>query len=406
MPVPLPPRAVKIIVTNPINFIYRRERAGRGWIYALALLVFLISSPPARAFTAADADASFESYNAAFYFTNGSNGFYRETTAGGKTWFWERAEQMEMVLDVYERTTNAACLTMFSNLFNGFIADHGSTWAKNDFNDDIMWMVIACSRAHQITGNTAYRDAAKINFDLCFARAWSTNLGGGLWWKISNRSKNACVNGPAAIAAHLLYQIYGDTNYLAKAENIFRWERANLFNPDNGQVYDNIGANGKVDQRSFTYNQGTFVGMANFLGHTNDAILAADFAMNNLCQGGLMPSYGASGDASGFNGICARWVSRFSKERGLQDRYQPWLRANADAAWKNRRASDNLAWSRWRQPTPAGMLHSWSCSSAVVLLQVAGPIESGATHATLPIKVEKRYLNLPVKNGATKRTLR
>ena len=198
-------------------------------VKTLALLALLLLSPMARAFTAADADASFASYNAAFYFTNGDRGFYRETTAGGRTWFWERAEQMEMVLDVYERTTNAACLTMFNQLFNGFVASHGHTWEKNEFNDDIMWMVIACSRAHQITGNKAYRDAAKNNFDMCFARSSSTNLGGGLWWKISNQSKNACVNGPAAIAAHLLFQITGDTNYLAKAESLFQWERATLF---------------------------------------------------------------------------------------------------------------------------------------------------------------------------------
>jgi len=49
--------------------------------------------------------------------------------------------------------------------------------------------------------NVQFRDVARTNFDLCFARAASTNLGGGLWWKTNNRSKNACVNGPGAIAA-------------------------------------------------------------------------------------------------------------------------------------------------------------------------------------------------------------
>ena len=96
----------------------------------------------AKAFTAADADAAFAAYNRAFYFTQGSNGFYRATTEGGKTLFWDRAEQMEMVLDTYERTSNTTCLKMFSELFNGFITDHGRDWRKNEFNDDIMWMVI------------------------------------------------------------------------------------------------------------------------------------------------------------------------------------------------------------------------------------------------------------------------
>jgi predicted alpha-1,6-mannanase (GH76 family) len=329
----------------------------------------------APAFTATDADAIFKSYNDAFYFTAGVNAYYRATTEGGKTWFWERAEQMEMVLDVYECTTNTTCLPMFDRIYKGFVVDHSTNWMSNEFNDDIMWMVIACARAHQLTGNTEYRDIAKENFDLCFARAWSASLGGGLWWKTSNRSKNACVNGPAGIAAYLLYQICGDTNYLAKAESLYRWERSNLFNSNTGQVYDNIKADGVVDPQPFTYNQGTFIGMANLLGHTNDAILAADYTMNDLCRGGPMPGYQQSGDAGGFNGICARWLARFMKDRGLQSRYQSWLQANANIAWENRRMVDNLSWSRWSHPTPEGLLYSWSCSSSVVAMQVVPPNE-------------------------------
>jgi predicted alpha-1,6-mannanase (GH76 family) len=352
----------------------------------MAALVSLMFAPGARAFTGADADTIFTAYNDAFYFTQGSNGFYRATTEGGKTLFWDRAEQMEMVLDVYERTTNRLCLTMFSNVFNGFITDHGRNWGSNEFNDDIMWMVIACSRGYQHTGNPAFRDAAKANFDLCYERAWSTNLGGGLWWKTANQSKNACVNGPGAIAAHLLYQICGDTNYLARSESIYLWERATLFDTNTGAVYDNIRAQGEVDERSLTYNQGTFVGAANLLGHTNDARLAADYTMNRVGRGGLMPRYGENGDGGGFNGICARWIAKFMKQRGLESRYQDWLQQNAEAAWSVRRLSDNLSWPRWRTQTPAGALHSWGCSSSVVIMQVVPPTvastSAGSTNST------------------------
>jgi predicted alpha-1,6-mannanase (GH76 family) len=360
---------------------HHRKRNGfflpRGWREAIAIaagaIVSLTVLPDGRAFTSADADTIFEAYNKAFYFTDGNKGYYRATTEGGKSWFWERAEQMEMVLDVYERTTNAACLTRFSNLFNGFIADHGTDWTGNEFNDDIMWMVIACARAHQKTGNATFRDSAKLNFDLCYARAWSTNLGGGLWWKTSNLSKNACVNGPAAIAAYLLYQIYGDTNYLTKSESIYRWERATLFNTNTGQMYDSIDYRGVADRRPFTYNQGTFIGAASFLGYTNDAKLAANYTINILCNGGLMPSYSQSGDGGGFNGICARWLARFMKDRGLQGAYQTWLQTNANLAWDVRTTADNLSWSRWSQRTPTGTLHSWACSSSVVIMQVVTP---------------------------------
>lgn len=350
---------------------FKRFTAGPRLVVLWLAMLSLVQN--ARAFTAADAEALFVSYQKAFYFTSDDRGFYRATTDGGKTWFWERAEQLEMVLDHYERTTNAASLIVFSNVFKGFIADHGRTWEQNEFNDDIMWMVIACARAHQLTGNADYRDIAKANFDLCYARAWSTNLGGGLWWKTSNLSKNACVNGPAAIAAFLLFKISGDTNYLAKAEAIYEWERSALFDPGTGQIFDSINHQGEINPRPYTYNQGTFIGAANFLGHTNDAKLAAEFTKDTLCKNGIMPGYNQTGDGGGFNGICARWTAKFMKDRGLQGSFEHWLQDNADAAWQGRRPSDNLSWSRWSRPTPAGSLNSWACSSAVVILQVVPP---------------------------------
>ncbi len=353
--------------------MFRFAVIGRVTVGVMGLLGLL---PRAAAVTSANADAMFAGYTNAFYFTEGTNGYFKATTAGGKTWFWERAEQMEMLLDVYERTTNAACLTMFSNVFNGFVTDHSADWRRNDFNDDIMWMVIACARGYQHTCNETFRTVAKANFDLCYERAWSTNLGGGLWWKTDNRSKNACVNGPGAIAAYLLYQIGGDAAYRAKAEQLFQWERATLFDPETGAVYDHLNRRGRMDRRTFSYNQGTFIGAASLLGHTNDARLAADYLMNTMGRDGLLPHYGENGDGGGFNGIAVRWLVRYMKACGMEERYLSWLQRNADAAWSVRRRMDNLAWADWTKPTPVTELHSWACSSAVVLLHVVPPVSA------------------------------
>ena len=327
------------------------------------------------AFTAADAEQIFSGYTRAFYFSEGTNGCFHATTSGGKSDFWKRAEQMELLLDVYERTTNASCLTMFSNAFNGFISEHGRDWLQNPYNDDIMWMAIASARGYLHAGNPAFRDAAKLNFDRCYERAWSTNFGGGLWWTKTNSTKNACVNGPAAIASHLLFQITVDTNYLIKSKSIFEWERATLFSTNSGAVADAISASGKINWWASTYNQGTFIGAANLLGCTNEARLAADYTMNQLCRAGMLPQYQQSGDLGGFNGICVRWLTKFMYERGLQSQYETWLQQNAEAAWNARRKSDDLIWSRWPTPTPKEMLHSWACSSAVVMLHVIAPTE-------------------------------
>ena len=327
----------------------------------------------AGAFTSADADAIFEAHARAFYRLDDGRAWFTKDTEGGKADFWTRAEQLEMVLDAYERTTNAQPLVMFTNLFRGFLADHGTNWSRNEYNDDIMWMVIACARGHLLTGNSEFRDVARTNFDLCYARAASTNLGGGLWWKVDNRSKNACVNGPGAIAAFLLGRATGEGAYFTKATNMFLWERATLFDPITGRVSDNIGTNGRIARFALTYNQGTFVGAANLLGYTNEARLAATFTINQLCRDGYLPPAGENGDGGGFNGIGVRWIARFMNDRGEQASFEPWLQKNAEAAWQARRSSDDLSWCRWPQPTPPGRRFSWGCSSAVVIMQVVRP---------------------------------
>ena len=86
---------------------------------------------------------------------------------------------------------------------------------------------------------------ARKNFDLCYARAATPDLGGGLWWKVDNRSKNACVNGPGAIAAFLLGKATGDDAYTSKAKETFQWLRDTLFDSATGRVSDNINLRGE-----------------------------------------------------------------------------------------------------------------------------------------------------------------
>jgi predicted alpha-1,6-mannanase (GH76 family) len=174
----------------------------------------------------------------------------------------------------------------------------------------------------------------------------------------------------------LLGRATGDGAYGTKATNLFLWERATLFDPATGRVSDSISRHGRVNHMALTYNEGTFVGAANLLGYTNEARLAATFAMTELCRDGYLPPSGESGDGGGFNGICARWIARYMKERGEQAAFEPWLQKNAEAAWKSRRPSDNLSWCRWPEPTPWDRRYSWGCSSAVVILQVVRPTET------------------------------
>ena len=355
----------------------------RRRICLLVLFFLLKAGISALAFTTKDASTIFSSYNSAFYYQNGTNGYFKDTQTGGNAYFWGQANMIECVIDAYEWRTNVAYANTITNLLNGFILQNGSTWTSwNIYNDDIMWAVIAFVRGGQFTGRTNYYSIAKANFDACYARAYDTNLGGGLYWSTGNFSKNAAVEGPAAIAAYLLYQVYGDTSYYNKSTNIYFWERAVLFNTNSGAIYDNIGTNGVINGGSLTYNQGTFIGAANYLGQTNDARLAANFTMMNLTSGGILPEYGIAGNNSGFNAIFLRWMNRFIRDRNLKSTYEAWLQLNATAAWNIRRASDNLSWCQWLRPTPSGTnFYSWDCISSFEALQAADPTQGSATLA-------------------------
>lgn len=358
--------------------IYIMMKTFKQWLVYFALIGGGCIS--GLAFTTNDAATSFAAFNNAFM----SNGAY--------SGWWTGAELLEMAEDAYDNTPSTARRNIVTSTCNGFLSQNGSTWTGNVYNDDISWAVIAFARAYLITGNTTYRDIAKANWDAMFARAWDTNyFGGGLWWRQSDRqSKNACIQGPATIAACYLYQIFGDTNYLAKAQAIHGWSRQWLFNSGNGAIYDNINTNGTVDTVSLTYNQGTFIGAANFLYRATglpiyyqDALLAAKFTQNNMTSGGILPQYNSNSDLSGFNGIFARWLARFAKDQNLWAAFGPWLGTNANAAWAIRNAN-NLAWQKWLTQTPdsSSEIDNWGCSPAVVILQVADPSPADALQTT------------------------
>jgi predicted alpha-1,6-mannanase (GH76 family) len=344
-------------------------------LYAAAFLLF--TSIWSRAIDPRAADIAFASYNSHFYVLNHGSGHYKEDTDGGRSPFWVRAEQIEMIEDAYDRSHSPATLRMIRQAIAGFLNQHGPDWTTNKYNDDIMWMTIACARAWQDTDDKAYRTLAKYNFDAVYARGCDDALGGGVYWTTDRAGKNACVNGPATIAACLLSQICGDKSYLARAQALYAWERSALFTT-NGAVHDNMRINGHVSRKVFTYNQGTFIGAADLLwkltDNTNylaDALLAANFTRRVLSWDSTLPAYG-SGDAAGFNGIFMRWMARFLNDSRLWPQYYDWMSLNADAAWRVRR-SDDLSWQDWTSPTPSGTLDSWNCSDTVVVLQVVPP---------------------------------
>jgi predicted alpha-1,6-mannanase (GH76 family) len=326
------------------------------------------------------ADLAYDSYTKLFYTVTNGKGYYLNNSGDSKAdGWWGQAELIEMAIDAYDRKKSDAYKTLMTELIYGFVAKQGTDWSYNDFNDDIAWMVIASARGHLDTGNADFLTYAKNNWDMMYARAWDTTFtGGGLWWKTDKGGKNACINGPAAIGAYLLYKATGDKAYLTKATALHAWNKANLFDAATGAVYDNISPGGGVTKWTFTYNSGTFIGIANYLyketgtsSYFDDAKKASDFVKTSLSESdGLIKEGAISGDGASFKAIGFRWIAKFVADNNLGSTYYPWLQYNANKAWANRRATDNISWNDWKNATPHMILDGIGAMATVQILQV------------------------------------
>lgn len=358
-------------------------------LFAWIASVVLLPTQARAVYTDANADAMFAAFNQMFYKrVTGTSAYYAEDTAGGRAWFWGQANMIEMVSDTYDRAPNQDRRTRMASLCRGFTDYHGQNWAWNEYNDDIIWAVIVFAKTYRATNDQQFLNQARENFDVVWNRAWATNQGGGLYWMNTSGSRNACVNAPAAIAACILYEITGNVVYLDKAKSIIAWMDATLMNPS-GAVDDHITSSGARNGWRFTYNQGTYVGACSALyrltgqvSYLENAIKAARYTRDSMCNAaGIFPDHGSTGDGSGFNGIGIRWIARMAKDQGLWDEFYPWLKANADAAWTNRRTADNLSWANWRAATPAPpqTLVAFGCYGSVVALQVVPSVDPSFT---------------------------
>jgi hypothetical protein len=356
----------------------RHSKVGLG---AAAALVLGLCTSGSAAVTRAQADSAYTAwYN--LYWNSSNNTFFKKDNRTGRIDFWRYAHDWETMMDRYELTHDPLYVTQMKAAWTGFNKTNGMglDWKQNDFNDDIEWWVISATRAYLLTGDTAYSNTAKRSFDWLYSTQWDNTLGGGIWWKNTERgSKNACSNGPAANAALNLYEITKDASYLDKAKAIYKWERGALFNANSGSVSDNMRANGSVGGGALFYNQGTFLGPAYRLfkltgdsSYYRDAIKAIDYVKNNMSNRttGILNSGGYTGDFSTFLVIFVRNMMDVIRV-GKQKQYMDWMMLNADAAWKNRRKTDNIMSSNFGSLAPETGLESSSSTGGVAIVTLA-----------------------------------
>ena len=346
-------------------------------VFLAAGLGSLLLAAPAVAVTPAEADTAFGALNKV-YWDPATKFFRKEEQGWTKADFWFSAQLWDTVMDQYDRTGSADVKRQINELYDGFITEYPD-WTTNKYNDDIMWWAIACARAYKITGDERYLKKAKASFDYVYDNFLDDTLGGGLYWINQRTSKNSCLNSPAVIAAVRLSVLLKDASYLEKAKSLYAWQKKTLTD-GTGKVFDSIRYDQarqttRIGRFSLTYNQGTFIGAAVLLyqqtkdkTYLDDAIKTAEWTKANLCvtDQHILRSEG-QGNGGAFKGIFVRYMKLLINECGRTE-FLPWMKANADAAWSNRRPADNIMGNDWTVPTGAKIQSQTATSAVAVVL--------------------------------------
>ena len=291
----------------------------------------------------------------------------------GNNGFWDSAEMLETFIDAYEQTKDPEYLTLVEDYATSF-STKNTNWLGNAYNDDLMWITIAYLRIYRNTGTERYFKVAKSTYDAVYKRAWDGVLGGGLYWRTDNQTKNACVNCPAAIAANLIYEKTGDEKYIKQAKEIIDWVVGHLYESD-GHVYDAMNIKGEVSKWASTYNQGTFIGACSLIYQNTGeekyigyADATATYTMKNMYNYRTIGTEDSGNDLPGFKGILTRWIYRYAVLRNNITVLE-WLQLNADTAYSHKN-NLGLIWTKWDAQTKDGVsgYNTFGFSTAVSLM--------------------------------------
>jgi len=323
------------------------------------------------------------------YFWSPSGKYYLSSnTSSDWAQYWPQAHALDVLTDAYLRNPSTTIKAKMSDLLSGVQAKNGGTMI-NFYYDDMEWMALACLRAFVATGDSRFKDVTDALWT-DIKNGWSSDLGGGIWWRKDDPSKNTPSNMPAAILAARLYKIGGNSADLQWAQKIYDWERATLYDPATGLVYDNIDKNGvKNTDWKFTYNQGTFLGAALELyentgssAYLSDALQAADFTLNSgfLTSNGILKDEGG-GDGGLFKGIFVRYFTRLIEDgtfdASKKSDYVNFLRVNGESLWSKGMNKSNLLFGSAWDKAPGTSTDLTIQLSGIMLVEALAELKKG-----------------------------
>ena len=308
--------------------------------------------------------------------------------------YWWNAHGLDVLIDAYLRTQQDTFKVAIDQIYHGIMSKNGNTFF-NDFNDDMEWMALACLRAYDATHVNQYISTAEELW-LRIIDSWSDIGGGGIPWKPSDpNGKNACSNGPAAILAARLYRYSQNEMYLDWAKKIYEWEKKTLVDPASGVVWDNINFSGSeegvVQDWTFTYNQGTYIGAATELflltedsTYLRDAMKTAHYTMTAISFvnfNGILTESG-QGDGGLFKGIFSRYLNDLILSGVLpvstQKQYIDFLSKNGYSLLNRGSVSQGeglILNSDWSNPPDKGQTDASSQISGVMLFEALAELQ-------------------------------
>ncbi|WP_455585170.1 glycoside hydrolase family 76 protein [Bacteroides sp.] len=137
--------------------------------------------------------------------------------------------------------------------------------ASDRFYDDNVWLGIDFTDVYQVTKDPRYIEKAKLIWDF-IESGMDDQLGGGIYWcEQKKESKNTCSNAPGAVLALKLFRATGDSLFLSRGKELYKWTQTHLQDSTDHLYFDNIRLDGKIGKAKFAYNSGQMMQAAALL---------------------------------------------------------------------------------------------------------------------------------------------
>lgn len=223
------------------------------------------------------------------------------------------------------------------------------------FYDDNVWMGLNHLRDARLGGGDAAMAQAQKTWEFVWS-GWDEQLGGGIYWcEQKPVSKNTCCSGPAAVLALLLYEATGETDYLKRAQELYRWTAHTLADPADGLYWDNIRVEGgTIEKTKWSYNTGTPIAAGVLLHrHTGqssylaEASASASKAVQHFAPDGLYS------DTPWFHSVLFRGLILLATAVGDHAHLRA-VQRSVDQAWERARDDRNLVYPDWRHGNGVG----------------------------------------------------